>query len=112
MAYEHDRDLVLASMAKAKSTKSSHTPKRVRQLAREAVRKTLGQSDEATEDRLRKAFAKRKEGLLEIIRIHDFVPESFERQALYVIAKILRRHGVKIIVKGEEFDTANKPNTD
>jgi hypothetical protein len=99
MALEHDRDLTIVEMAKApdlypNAPRRVHKPRSVRQLAQKAAPRALGNSDAATEDRLRKKFAEQQERLLAIVRHHNFIPESLERSDLLAVLKIFRHNGI------------------
>lgn len=66
-----------------------------RKLAEEASKLTAGTSKSAIIDRLRKAFENRKDDLVAVLNVHDFVPESQERLVLRNIFETLNRHGIQ-----------------
>lgn len=94
--YLKDRSMVTPKSLISQSATSIKNPRSYRQLASEAAKMTAGTSRLAIIDRLRKAFERRKDKILVILSVHDFIPETEERNALKRVFEILKRQGILI----------------
>lgn len=101
MATEHFRDESRAGMikmgfvnAQESNSKQPFCPRSIRELARDAAKSCLGNSDDSTVDRLRKKFSKNRDKFLNIAEHQDGVVETLEFNALDRIRNVLDPFGI------------------